>query len=236
MFRSVLRSKFAAAPAVIFSLSSAGFAMADVKPTPSKEFFDSKGLPAALVWESKTPTNLSLVGVGMRRKNLYVTMVDVYQVGAYLSPSMIVKANEWKVQGKPIPFSDVIVPKEQVSGTKSATPKASITLKFVRDVGNQTICDAFKDAFAGCTPDAVKRFQDALNATIGASDIKKGEEIYFIWMETDEIVMAKNGVVVKSISDTELANRLVDVYFDPKRSVSPDLIVSFDTNIELVKA
>lgn len=234
MFRSILHNRIAV-PATIFSLSATGYAKADLKADKREGPFDSKGLPATLVWYPNQ-TNLSLVGVGMRRKNLYVTMVDVYKVGAYLSPSYVAKAKAWKDAGKPSSFSDLIVPKPPVAGGKFGAAKACVTLKFVRDVGNDAICAAFTEAFTGCNPDTVKRFQEALNATIAATGLKTGEEISFVWMENDEVVMTKNGADGKSIDDIELANRLLDVYFDPKRSVSPDLIVSVDANVGLVKA
>jgi hypothetical protein len=234
MFRSVLCNRIAV-PATIFSLSASGYAKADLKADKMDGPFDSKGLPAKLVWYPNQ-TSLSLVGVGMRRKNLYVTMVDVYKVGAYLSPPYVGKAQVWKDAGKPSSFSDLIVPNPSAPKGKSGAAKACITLKFVRDVGNDAICAAFKEAFEGCNPDAVKRFQEALNATIAATGLKTGEEISFIWMENDEVVMTKNGINGKSVDDIELANRLLDVYFDPKKSVSPDLIVSVDANVGLVKA
>ncbi len=46
--------------------------------------FDKKGFPSQLAAPDNAGKPLVLSGVGMRRKNLYVMEVDVYQVGFYV--------------------------------------------------------------------------------------------------------------------------------------------------------
>ena len=50
--------------------------------------FDKKGFQPTLQSPDGKGRPLVLVGLGMRRKNLYVMEVDVYEVGFYVEPSV----------------------------------------------------------------------------------------------------------------------------------------------------
>ena len=57
--------------------------------------FDAKGFETKITFPNSNAP-LSLAGVGMRRKNLYIMEVDVYLVGFYMGEEAIAAANAWK--------------------------------------------------------------------------------------------------------------------------------------------
>ena len=184
----------------------------EVKAVEAKAFFDTKGFPSKLdVSINKNTSSLTLAGVGMRRKNLYVTMVDVYQVGLYLSPSALNEAKAWNSSsaGSSLALADVLAPAQKSSKDTKSTAKVSTVLKFVRDVGRDSICDAFNDAFVGCDAASIKSFREAMFSTIADGSIKKGEDLGFFWLEDNSLAITKNGIVGKVVKEPELANRLL---------------------------
>ena len=116
---------------------------------------------------------------------------------------------------------------------KNGGCKASVTLRFVRDVGKEKIVEAFNDAFNELDKADVKAFKIALGNTLGNSGLKAGEEIAFYWT-SDGIVITKNnalGEKFKSASNDAVERRLLEVYVDPRRAVSPELIKSINDRV-----
>jgi len=160
---------------------------------------------------------LRLVGVGMRRKNLYVTQVDVYLAALALSPISLKNAkNE---------FSSCSILKSQ-KGTK-----ASVTLKFVRSVGASQVVEAFNDAFKDCDPIDVAIFKEALRKSIGENGMKVNEEVTFYWVNDNELVVSKSGNPIQNLQSSQLSIRLLDVYINPNTTVSPELLSSVKLNL-----
>jgi len=182
-----------------------------------------QGFPANL--KAPVPSSsLSLSGVGMRRKNLYVMEVDVYLAALNLSPEALSLSQKIFASNPNASIAEAIMtPVKNGSGCKAA-----VTLRFVRDVGKDKIVEAFNDAFNELNQNDVKAFKTALGNTLGDAGLKKGEEIAFFWT-SDGIVITKNnnaGNKFKSASGDAVERRLLEVYVDPRRAVSPELIKS----------
>ncbi len=193
--------------------------------------FDKKGFPESLSFPGPSRTApLTLSGVGMRRKNLYIMEVDVYLVGFYMGEKATQVANDWKsAQGS---LHHALV--EKAFGGKK-DPMAAVTLRFVRGVGQDAIVEAFNEAFKGCDTDAIASFKEATKKVIGSNGMKEGEEFSFFWFgDSHGLVVAKNGVAVETVPNTpkvkELEKRLLGVYLDEKTTVSPELVKSVAAN------
>lgn len=112
--------------------SSMGLTYALCDSTPNYPF-DTKGhntklIPA--VGKAKAPLTLS--GIGMRKKNLYVVEVDVYMVSIYLDEDRLKVLKEWKEKG------ENGLPHELLQSALNNTgdsPIIAINSKFVRNVG-----------------------------------------------------------------------------------------------------
>ena len=135
---------------------------------------------------------MSLAGVGMRRKNLYIMEVDVYIVSCYLNDSAL-------CTGKGTISSDDLSKILLSSGEQSRDgPLIAINSKFVRDVGKDKIVESFNEAFKGCDPGAVAKLKVHLGSVIGDNGMKKGEEFQFYWYGQPSkkgLVIVKNGNV-----------------------------------------
>ena len=51
-----------------------------------------------------------------------------------------------------------------------------------------------------------------------------GESVTFYWIKGGGIIIARNNTIGGIIRNNEIEKRLLDVYIDPSRSVSPDLV------------
>jgi hypothetical protein len=169
-------------------------------------------------------TDMDLMGVGMRRKNLWVTEVDVYLAGCYVNNDAteagLALSAEEKIGGLPAAFLS--------AGGQG--PVVCIKSKFVRDVGKDKIVESFNEAFQGCDTDAVARLKVHLGAVIGDSGMKKGEEFQFYWFGQPQrgLMIVKGGVIRETEATKEftaLQERLLNVYLGPN-TVSPELVKS----------
>ena len=195
--------------------------------------FDTRGLPTQVKLASvPSAPPLSLAGVGMRRKNFYITEVDVYLCGLNLSKESLARAKEWKAGG-----GADLLPKrllEPAKARRAEGPKVSVTLSFVRAVSKSAVVNAFDGAFKGLPEAEVASFKQALGASVGESGISKGEEIGFFWLNPTGIVVTKNGVVGEAIFSPAVEERLLSVYLDPKLTVSQELYDSVEKNVASV--
>jgi hypothetical protein len=128
----------------------------------------------------------------MRRKNLLIVDVDVYEVGLNLSPTALAKAKAWKIIGKfKYSLVEMIlqIPPRKTFGDVEET-SVSIILRFVRPVSKDQIVAAFDEALVGLDQQVLADFKDALGkATSGG--LKKGDEIYFHWPKHGKINLKK---------------------------------------------
>jgi hypothetical protein len=173
-----------------------------------------------------TPKALSLTGVGMRRKNLYLVEIDVYLASLALSPNALSSSKASMQAGASV--ADAIITTRE--GGSIPQPVAIVTLRFQRDIDAQTLTSGFNDIFAGLPTDQLAVFQQKLKASIGTG-VKKGDDLSLVWMEGGNLIFLKNGQVGETVSNPVFEKRLLEAYVDSKRAVSPELVKSIDANI-----
>ena len=190
---------------------------------------DSRGASTQLTAPGGMP--MSLAGVGMRRKNLYVMEVDVYLVSCYLNDSAM-RAGKESEDGDDLPKKLLSSAKSQRDG-----PLVAINSKFVRDVGKDKIVESFNEAFKGCDENAVAKLKSHLGSVIGDNGMKKGEEFQFYWYGQPSkkgLVIVKNGTVCETEATDDmqaLQERLLNVYIGPN-TVSPELKKSLKDQLD----
>ncbi len=95
----------------------------------------------------------------------------------------------------------------------------------MRTVSAQQVVDAFDAAFVGCNPEGVANFKNKLKDVIGTSGMKNGEEITFFWRSSGGLVITRDGSTAAGVvQDSEIEKRLLEVYLDPSRTVSKELV------------
>lgn len=112
---------------------------------------------------------------------------------------------------------------------------ASILLKPIRDVTTEQFSSALTDAFVGVDPEKFQTFISLIKKTLGSKGMSPTDLVVFHFMKNGDLVLEKNGVQLGSLNLNEISRRLMDVYIDPNRTVTPDLEVSIESNIEVVK-
>mmetsp|Transcript_25368 Transcript_25368/g.37414 ORF Transcript_25368/g.37414 Transcript_25368/m.37414 type:complete len:223 (+) Transcript_25368:139-807(+) len=215
LHRSAMRL---AAVGTAYSLSNV-YSYADMQ-------FDTKGFSQyqSTVGTLSFPQPLMLSGAGMRRKNLYVMEVDVYLAAIHLTPTALSNARSWKKNNSSGSVADAIL----TGNVKSAAPqaKAVVTLRFVRDVGVSSLNGAFNEILAGLPQDVITNFTDQVRAIASENGVKKGEDLFFVWMEGGGMKLVGSGIVA-SVDNPQVERKLLDGYLDIERGVSPELRKSF---------
>jgi hypothetical protein len=166
----------------------------------------------------------------MRRKNLYLFEVDVYMTGLSLLEATLhdLQTNQNLTPAKAVLASQVTNP------NLNGQPVAFVTCRFVRDVGLNSILDAFQETFIGLPSEDILEFRNQLGAAVGAHGVKKGDEVIFAWLHNGGMKILLNGVVGGQIKNHLVEERLIEVYVDQKRSVSPQLLQSLHENLSKI--
>ncbi len=195
--------------------------------------FDTRGFSERTpITISNSPFSLNLSGVGMRRKNFYVVEVDVYLVGISLSDQALKLAKEWKANHSDQSAAQYIINNQPaVKGTGNKTPYLSASLRFVRGVTKEQITEAFNDAFVGGNEEEIKNFKTSLGEIVHDGKVGVGEEIGFVWIAGGGLQITRNGTNEKIVNAPSLESRLLSVYIDADKTVSKELIQSFNSNI-----
>ena len=196
--------------------------------------FDSKGLPTSLTPPGGSTSSLYLSGVGMRRKNLYITEVDVYLCGLNLSPVALKNVQILPKDALATDLAGAILKTNASKVTEKNPYRASVTLRFVRAVGKDKVVEAFNDAFKGCSTEAVASFTAALGTAVGKDGMKVDDTLVFYWSEHGGLTLAKNGAVCDSLKSPEVEQRLLQVYVDPSRAISQEFLKSIHDNVHKV--
>lgn len=188
--------------------------------------FDTKGF--------NTSTNgLKLSGVGMRRKNFYIVEVDVYQTALNLSANALAASQNCMKQGadKCMLADDLSRSIKMPSNKPNA--EATVTLKFVRNVTKPQVVDAFNEAFAGLEASEIAGFKNELARNVGEDGCKVGEEIVFQWIGGGGLAITRGGEQAggSCYRSDGIEKRLLEVYVDKKRTVSPELVKCIEENI-----
>ncbi len=168
----------------------------------------------------------------MRRKNFYIVEVDVYLLGMYLSNNELTNGKEWcKSSKENFSLSNALLEQKLVVGkdnkihtiTDKNDVKICLSLKFMRTITKVQFLDAFNEAFAGCNPAHIETFKTSLGQVVDDTGVKQGEEIFFYWLNNGDFTVARNGKLGDTFNINEINLRLLEVYIDPKRTVSPEL-------------
>jgi hypothetical protein len=167
----------------------------------------------------------------MRRKNFYIVDVDVYLIGISLADDTLKVAKKWNSSGGGKSLADSIFDSYRLSSNPSKVT-LSATLRFCRGATTAQFLNAFEDAFKGCDQVAVEEFKSVFSELITAG-IKEKDEFVFYWLDNGDVLVSLNGQIGNVLSYKELNKRLLEVYIDPKRTVSPELLHSLEHNIQL---
>lgn len=180
----------------------------------------------------KSTTPLYLIGTGIRKKNLYLVELDIYRIGVVVPISSMGKVDAWAKNKTTAnqPLSNFLLTKHSVP-IKSNDPnpiRLGLLLKFCRGVGKDLFVDAFRTAFKGIDNESFELFRIALENTMGSNGMQANEEMQFYFFENGDIILTKNGIIGGKINNHIVSQRLLDVYIDPSRSVSKELVDSLD--------
>jgi hypothetical protein len=138
----------------------------------------------------------------------------------------------WYSSNKQISLVNTLVPSVgRKTNQENALPKIIIKIKFLRDLSKKQVIQGFKDAFTGQNLNDTNNFIDILSEIVNeTSGIKVGEEIYFEWIDGGGLnIKSKN--ISRFLDNLQIESHLLGVYLDSKRTVSPDLLKSFELNI-----
>ena len=152
---------------------------------------------------------------------------DIYALDANLSPLLVQEAKNWKARGDSEgTLADALYRKLQT--TKEPAVGVSMTLNFVKSVTTSQVVEAFNDAFSTCDPALTKQFKDTLHLAVGDHGMKVGEVVEFTWLTGGGLVISSRGKTEGVFFGVDIEKRLLEVYLDPKISVSPSLLKSID--------
>ena len=172
----------------------------------------------------------------MRRKNLYITEVDVYLVGISLSNKALAQAKDWHEHHKD---KCTLVSHLYNNTNKFAFPSetaVSATLKLQRTIYKDQFITAFADALKGCSPDAITEFNTVMGKSIEQPSVTTADQLVLYWLDNGEFVFCFNGVFGDVLTNQEVNKRLLEVYLDPARTVCKELYVCFDSHIDQINA
>lgn len=173
----------------------------------------------------------------MRRKNLYITEVDVYLVGVNLSAKALKRAQEWNAIKKADVSLATYLTQEAAAGKKSPTDTAvSATLRFCRNITKDQFLTAFDESFKGCTPEAVASFRSSMSNVMTNGAVGPKDELVLFWLDNGDMAFTLNGVLGERLTNFELNKRLLEVYIDPARTVSKELYACIEKHINDVTA
>lgn len=173
----------------------------------------------------------------MRRKNLYITEVDVYLVGVNLSSKALKRAQEWSATKKNDVTLATYLTQDAAAGRKVPTDVAvSATLRFCRSITKDQFLTAFDEAFKGCTPEAVAAFKSSMGKVMSAGSVGQKDELVLFWLDNGDIAFTLNGTVGERLTNFELNKRLLEVYIDPTRTVSKELYACLEKHLNDVTA
>lgn len=173
------------------------------------------GLPDSKSIIGSNIPSYNLAAGGMRRKNLLVVNVDVYNVGVYISPKMenILKNNI--KAGK----------KFELYASTGEDVSVSIYLKFVRSVTTDKIVQAFKEGLTINDKNAVNSFTSILLKKLGPNGASNDDTIEFIFKgknNEDIGILVRDDKVPEIVKSASLRERLIEIYTG-KDSIVPEI-------------
>jgi hypothetical protein len=167
----------------------------------------------------------------MRKKSFWVVEVDVYMTGFSLSKPTELHARQWRTEDPNSSKTLAAVIHDFDDKKAKGAPKACVSLNFVRSVTTPQIVEAFNDAFHDLDPVEVAKFKSALNDSVGLNGMNKGEVVCFVFMNGGGILFTVHGHSKQIIRSEVLEKRMLEVYMDPKYTVSKQLLESTLQNL-----
>lgn len=197
--------------------------------------FDTKNFASEII-SPHTKENLKLIGVGMRKKNLFITDLHLYLVGVHFNNRTLERIKEWKNNKSQDPFTSIILPSNENTSLLSLNTTespVSIKLKFVRNLSADQIVKAFNDAFHGVSEEDINLFKEQLLKCIGdEKGVVNGDELDFNWINNDSLFISNNDTAGDIIKSPDISKRLLDIYLDSKNTVCKELLDSVNSNID----
>lgn len=193
-----------------------------------------QGLPLVInpfLPQAPKSSPLSLIAVGMRRKNFYVVDVDVYLIGISMADDTLKVAKQWMSRGDGKSLVDSIFNSYNLLSSSPSKVTLSATLRFCRGATTAQFLNAFEEALKGCDQVAVEDFKKGFSELI-TTGIKEKDEFVLYWLDNGDVLVSMNGQTGSVLSNKGLNKRLLEVYIDPKRTVSPELLHSLEHNIQ----
>ncbi len=200
------------------------------EPAPKIEWIKEKDTGvkfASRITSDLHDKKITLAGVAVRDKR-FVVLVDVYAYALYVDEGAI-EENLYRLFGwaaedlQQSPYFFNSLDKDPVTRT--------LQLEFVRDVGADTIRDAFVDSVEPRIEEIEKKNNDKEGWKGGAKalktfrdyfgdEVKEGQKIEFTWLPGDKIITRVAGETLGTIESRSLSWALWDTYFgkDPIES------------------
>uniref|UniRef100_A0A6U6KPG9 Chalcone isomerase domain-containing protein n=1 Tax=Odontella aurita TaxID=265563 RepID=A0A6U6KPG9_9STRA len=166
----------------------------------------STGSQFPLVRSFSAAKDMSLIGVGVRKK----AIINVYSVGIY-GAKQVVRVVEAKA-GEYARCHAIV--------EKNLKTSRAALLKFNMAVTAEKMADAMS-AVEGPSQEIKDTFTAMLVKGIGGK-LTKGEEMTFEWKGTNTVVLTARGVSIGEIKDKALFQGLLEIYLG-ENSVSPSL-------------
>mmetsp|Transcript_10559 Transcript_10559/g.31874 ORF Transcript_10559/g.31874 Transcript_10559/m.31874 type:complete len:253 (-) Transcript_10559:174-932(-) len=163
-------------------------------------------------------SRMTILGAGVRAKNLGVANVNVYSVALYAAPSKNLKRalRKGAESGGPKLFNDIL----------DSGAARKLHLKFVRGVGQRKVVDALTSV-TGVSEAALTEFSDALKAAL-PDGVSKGQTISLGWPRGGLLVLGIDGSEVgKFRADAKLPHAVYELFLG-KKAVSPALLASIE--------
>jgi hypothetical protein len=156
--------------------------------------------PATGVRFAARADDMSLLGVGLRTRTMF--KVKVYAIGLYVADSALsgpLAAHKGKTAA-PAFYRDLV---------EGDFPK-QVVLKFVRDLGQETIQEAMRSALAGANKSRVDAFVSYFPV------IKSGQECLLRWAPGGTLETTIAGQAKPPIADKAFAAALFSVWLGPR--------------------
>lgn len=195
--------------------------------------FNTHGFPLKQSFNLLKSDPLTLQAAGMRRKNLYVTTVDVYSVGIYMNDKKRKETQKLAKEGKSLQLN------RSIGSFYESDIMLVIVLKFVRSVSNDKVVTAIVEALTDNEHadeqynTALKTFQDLLSSKMGVLGVKDKDEIQFLFKSKsqDEFGISINASQIQWIKNSKLRGNLIDIYTDKSKAVAPEVVTTLTENI-----
>lgn len=178
-------------------------------------------------------TLIIIAGEGMRKKKILMLDLDIYNVKVSFSAPLLKEAKSWKNKDEKDTSTSLhsVVFDKLIHTRNDDESGISVNLNFVRGVTTTQVVEAFNESFVGCDPASTKLFKDTLRNSVGTTGVSSGDHIEFYWLNGGGLVISVKGQVKGTIFNKEIEKRLLEVYIDPSRTVSPSLCSNLLQNL-----